>query len=533
METVRIIFGDPLIALFVIIGVGLLLGSISIKGINLGSSGVLFAALLAGHLGLAIPGGVGKFGLVLFVYCVGIGAGPRFFPAFAREGGGLAKLGFVIVATGGVVAWCVGRFLDLPADLTAGLFAGALTSTPALAAASEAKGMAEGVAIGYGIAYPFGVIGVVLFVQLLPKLLRSKPSDDVEEDDEASNESEVQNVLVEVGNPNLIGQLIGESSLKNFSCQVSRVMRDDHLKPLSSEDRFEAGQILLIVGQKKDIDFTVSYIGKLSDKSFVIDSDHEREKLVVTKKALGGVNLGDLATLRDFGVSITRINRLGQTFVPTASTKIETYDILTTVGASKDLARFAKHIGHRAQAFDQTDMISLALGLSAGILLGMMPIGLPGGTPMTLGLAGGPLFVSLILGYFGKIGRVVGHIPRPTRLLLQELGLVLFLANAGIVGGAKLAETVSQYGVIVFVAGALITLIPMAVSYPAARKFLNLSQNQALGGICGGMTSTPALGALTASNDSQQPIISYATAYPIALIMMTVLAKILIQLLNI
>lgn len=532
METFNIIFGNPLIALFVIVGVGLLFGSVSVKGINLGSSGVLFAALLAGHLGLAIPAGVGQFGLVLFVYCVGIGAGPRFFPAFAREGGGLAKLGFVIVAIGAFIAWSVGKLFHLPADLTAGLFAGALTSTPALAAATEgAKGMAEEVAIGYGIAYPFGVIGVVLFVQLLPKLLKNKGAEEVEENDEESKLSEVENVFVEVANPSIEGDLIGDSSLRNLSCQISRIVRDGRLQPLHSDDRFEKGQILLIVGQKKDIDFTVSYIGKLSEKSFVIDTDHERQKLVVTKKTLGGMKMSELSSLRDFGVSITRITRLGYTFVPSASTKIETYDVLTSVGLPEGLKKFSKHIGHRAQAFDQTDLISLALGLSAGILLGMMPIGLPGSTPMTLGLAGGPLFVSLILGYFGKVGPVVGHIPRPTRLLLQELGLVLFLANAGIVGGSKLAVTVAEYGPIVFVAGALITLVPMLISYPLARKMLGLSPNQVLGGICGGMTSTPALGALTASNTSQQPIISYATAYPIALIMMTVLAKILIQIL--
>lgn len=531
MSIYESISSNTLIVLFIVVGLGLLLGNFTIKGIGLGSSGVLFTALLAGHLGLSIPAGVGSFGLVLFVYCVGIGAGPRFFPALAREGGGLAKLSLIIVGVGAVTAWVLGRAFELPADLTAGLFAGALTSTPALAAASEGtKVSAEGVAIGYGIAYPFGVIGVVLFVQLLPKFLKRK-ADEAEEDTDAedSEEKEVQHLLVEVSNSNLVGLKIGDENLSRFGCQVSRVMREGRLVPLSNDDEFCLGQNLMLVGRALDIKLATDFIGKKSEESFVMDTESERDRLVVSEKSVSGKMLNEIGTLRNFGVVVTRIERLGQTFVPTPTTRIEVNDVLTSVGQSDGLKRLGATIGHRPQAFDQTDMISLTVGLSLGIFCGMLPIQLPGGNPMTLGLAGGPLFVSLVLGYFGRIGRVVGYIPRPTRLLLQELGLVLFLANAGIVGGASLGETVSKYGASVFLTGGLITLLPLIVAYVFARKGLGLTRPQTLGGICGGMTSTPALGALTASSSSQQPIVSYATAYPVALIMMTVLAKVLIQ----
>lgn len=529
MSVFNTIFDNALIVLFLIVGLGLLFGSVTIKGIGLGSSGVLFVALLAGHLGLKIPGGVGSFGLALFVYCVGIGAGPRFFPALAREGGGLAKLGFVIVGAGAVAAWGLGRLFELPADLTAGLFAGALTSTPALAAATEGAGNGgQGVAIGYGISYPFGVIGVVLFVQLLPKILKPK-KEEVEEDDADSAGNEVRNVLVDITNTNLMGMSVADANMSGFGCQVSRVLREGRLVPISADEVFEEGQSLLLVGREKSVHLAADYLGKISERSFVMDTEHERQRLVVTSKEVGGKTLDEIGTLRNFGVTVTRVSRLGQVFVPTPSTKVETYDVLTVVGASESVSKFSNYIGHRPQAFDQTDMISLAIGLSAGIFCGMIPISLPGGAPMTLGLAGGPLFVALVLGYFGRVGRVVGHIPRPTRMLLQELGLVLFLANAGIVGGANLGETIAKYGVIVFVAGALITVIPLIIAYPFARKLLGLTQAQTLGGICGGMTSTPALGAITASTSSQQPIVSYATAYPVALIMMTVLAKILLK----
>jgi len=532
MHILEIVFENQLIALFTVIGAGLLLGNITVKGINLGSSGVLFSALLAGHLGLEIPGGVGNFGLALFVYCVGIGAGPRFFPALAREGGGLAKLGFIIVASGAAIAWGLGRALDLPADLSVGLFAGALTSTPALAAASEAGGAtAQAVAIGYGIAYPLGVIGVVLFVQLVPRLLKPDPEEQQADDVETATQG-VQNVLVEISNANLVGRRIEEDILAGYSCQISRILRNGRLVPLGADETLAVGQTLLVVGRPRDTGLATTFLGKRSEETFVADTENERERLVVTDKKVGGRSLRELALLRNFGVVITRISRLGQEFVPTPEARLETYDVLTSVGQADDLKKFSKYIGHRPQAFDQTDLISMALGLSAGIFVGMVPISLPGGSPMTLGLAGGPLFVALVLGYFGRVGRVVGHIPRPTRMLLQELGLVLFLANAGIVGGGSLAVTIQEYGAIVFAIGAAITIGPVMIAYPVARKILGLSQAQALGGICGGMTSTPALGALTSASSSQQPIVSYATAYPVSLITMTVMAKLLLQLMG-
>jgi len=528
MHILEIVFGNELIALFVIVGSGLLLGSVTLRGICLGSSGVLFTALLAGHLGLEIPGGIGNFGLALFVYCVGIGAGPRFFPALAREGGGLAKLGLLIVATGAGIAWLAGVFFDLPGALTVGLFAGALTSTPALAAASEPGGViAEGVAIGYGVAYPLGVVGVVLFVQVLPRIL--KPTEDTKsEEDTASALLGVQNVAVEVTNPQLVGQPIDESTLADYACQISRVERNGRFSLLRPDEQFSLGQVVLIVGRPHDIQLATNYVGKISEQSFLADTDNERERFVLTNKALGGQRLRDLHLMRNDRIVITRISRLGQEFVPTPDTRLETYDVLTSVGSAEDLKAFAIKIGHRPQAFDQTDLISLALGLSAGIFVGMIPISLPGGSPMTLGLAGGPLLVALVLGYFGRVGRVAGHIPRPTRMLLQEMGLVLFLAQAGLAGGRSLAATIAEQGASVFVAAALIAVLPILIAYPFSRTVLKLSRGQTLGGICGGMTSTPALGALTQSTRSQQPIVSYATAYPVALITMTVMAKLLL-----
>jgi len=533
MNSIQILFGNPLFTLFVVIGTGLLLGSIKVKGLSLGSSGVLFTGLLCGHLGFTLPDSVGTIGLVLFVYCVGISAGGRFFGALAREGATLAKLGILIVGIGALITWGCHLWFKIPADLAVGIFAGALTSTPALAAATEGLAHTGGsnVIIGYGIAYPFGVIGVVLFVQLMPKLLRQDLDQEAETYKQVNDKyNSVQTALVEVKNPNLEGKAISEVVGASLGAvQISRKLEGDRLVPLKYDDVFTQGQHLFVVGRQKDMELAIGFIGEKSERAFIKDVENQQRRLVVTESSIVGLSMQQLQPLRKFGVMISRVTRLDVTFVPTADTRIERRDIFTTVGNPEDLDRFAKAIGHRSQAFDETDLLSLSIGISLGVVAGMIPLALPGSKGITLGMAGGPLFVALLLGHFGKVGRLVGHIPRPTRQLLQELGLVFFLANAGVKGGASMVATLMEYGPILFFAGVLITLTPMVITYMLAGRLFKLNNLQALGGICGGMTSTPALGALTARTDSQLPVVSYATAYPVALIVMTIFAKILIS----
>jgi putative transport protein len=532
----QLLIDQPLVALFAIIASGLLLGNIHVKGIAIGSSGVLFSALLAGHLGYPVPQGTGTLGLVLFVYCVGIGAGGRFFAALAREGATLAKLAFVTVTLGGLLTAAGALLLGLPADLATGIFAGAMTSTPALAAATEGLGNSgsEGVSIGYGIAYPFGVIGVVLFVQLLPRMLKYDLEKIAENHKDPSEDAErVETVLIEVTNPNLVGKKIADAGLNNFNaCQISRIYRNDRLEPLHYDDRFETGQLLLLVGRLNEIAIATDFLGKRSDRRVIKDVENERQQVLVTSRKLSGGTLGDLAPLKNYGIVITRVTRLGLTFVPNASTVIERNDQLTAVGRSDNLKTFSNAVGHRSSAIDATDLLSLSAGLTLGIIVGLIPIGLPNSTPITLGLAGGPLLVAILLGHFGRVGRIVGHIPRPTRMLLQELGLVFFLAHAGVRGGGALVETVQEYGLSVFGLGIAVTALPLLLSWPIARKLFRLNPLQTLGGICGGMTSTPALGAITARTESQVPVVSYVSAYPVALVIMILVAKTLVAFLS-
>jgi putative transport protein len=533
----NLLLDQPLIVLFALIATGLLLGGVKVKGINLSSSGVLFSALLAGHLGYSIPSGIGTLGLVLFVYCVGIGAGDRFFASLAREGTALAKLAVLIVVLGAAMTWIGAALLHIPTGLATGIFAGALTSTPALAAATEgmhlgANGGVDAVSIGYGIAYPFGVIGVVLFVQVLPRILKID-LDSITEKPAAECDNRVENVLVEVTNPNLFGQRISESGVANFNaCQICRIYSGGSLAPLQYDDEFKEGQILLLVGRRCELKIAIALIGHRSDRKLPEDVENERQNLIVTSSAFVGQTLGDIAPLRNYGVVVISITRLGLTFVPNANTVIERHDYFICVGRVDDLKTFSAAVGHRSSAIDATCLLSLSVGLTFGIILGMLPFGLPGGTPIKLGLAGGPLLVALILGHFGKVGPIVGFIPRPTRMLLQELGLVFFLASAGVRGGGALVSTLQEHGVMLFGLGVCISVLPLIVAWPIATKYFRMNPLQALGGICGGMTSTPALGALTAKTDSQIPVTSYVSAYPIALIFMIIISKLLIRLIG-
>ncbi|MGE0821158.1 MAG: aspartate:alanine exchanger family transporter [Candidatus Binatia bacterium] len=522
---------NKLVAFFTVLTLGLLLGRGTVAGLSLGSSGVIFVALVFGHWGYQIPDGIGALGLVLFVYCVGLTAGPTFFRVFVRQGKALALLSSALVGLGAVTAWGLSSLLELPADLAVGIFAGAMTSTPALAAAMEALPPDSRVPVGYGIAYPFGVVGIVLFVQLLPRILREDIAalgKQLHTEDDTG--SEIVRVLVEVRNPVVNGKTLSELGfIAEANCQVSRVLKGKRLVPVPHDFSLTTGQHLLLVGRARQLFPILPVLGTRSEKSdYVMDTEHERRQVVVSAKNVAGHSLDALKLRNAFGVTVTRITRHDLEFVPKSSDVIEYGDALSVVGEPHDLERFASFAGHRARTFDETDMISLGVGLMVGLLLGMVSFDL-GGYRFSLGMAGGPLFVSLLLGHQGHIGPVVGHLPRASRMLLMESGLVLFLAEAGIAAGGTLVGIVQTYGIALCVSALLVTFVPMMLSYILAAYVLKMNLLQILGGVCGGMTSTPGLGAITSQTDSDIPVVSYATAYPVALILMTLWAPILVS----
>ena len=530
------ILQNPTFVLFAILFAGLALGNITIKGVSLGASGVLFTALLAGHLKLQVPQGISEIGTAFFVYAVGLGVGNRFFSSLRSRGRKLILVALVIVLSGWLVAWGSCLLLGIDLSVGAGLFAGACTSTPALAAALDAariSGLDESVInIGYGVAYPVGVVGIVLFVQLLPRLLKK---DLGESKGSAAGNAEgayIQARLVKIANPAVFGKTPhAVELLHHLGCRVTRKRRGGHLEPLQPSDVLCEGDEVLMVGEAARLQHDAALLGLLlaADTRLPLLRD-ESADLIVLAESMDNKSLAQLDTLGNFGITISRISRLGNTFVPTEETQIQRNDVVHVVGTPDAIAAFKKECGHRETALNMVDMLSLTGGLLLGILLGKLNFSLGGGDGFSLGMAGGPLVVALIMGHFGKVGPIAGYMPRPSRILVMNLGLMLFLAGAGVKGGEQLVETLAAHGISMVLVGVLVTFIPLVLGYVFASRVMRMEMPEILGCCCGSQTSTPALGAITARTDSQDPVIAYSTAYPVALILMTVLAQLLVQL---
>lgn len=529
----EVILQNSTFVLFAILFLELALGNVSIKGIALGSSGVLFVALLAGHYKLTIPDGVSDMGTALFVYCVGLGVGNRFFSSLRSRGKKLVLLAFIIVGAGWLTAWALCTLLGIESSVAAGLFAGACTSTPALAGALEAAkaaGLNESVInIGYGVAYPFGVIGIVLFVQLLPRLLHCNLNNNGSAATPDPHKIIARKVCVT--NPECFGKSPAEIAQQwHMNCGIPRLQREGELKPLHPSDTLNKNDICLMIGEREHLERDAGLLGHIEG----IASDlrlpqNETAELIMLSPQMDTKTLRELNPLGNFGITITRITRLGNTFVPTADTELIRNDVLRVVGTPEAIKAFRTECCHRSSAINTADILSLMGGLTLGILLGKLNFSLGEGDGFSLGMAGGPLVVALLLGHIGKLGPIVGYLPRPTRVLVMELGLMLFLAGAGIRGGEKLVATLQQSGLTMLLVGAVITVLPLFIGYFIARRFLKMEIAETLGCICGAQTSTPALGAITAQTENQDPVIAYSTAYPVALILMTILAQLLVQ----
>lgn len=526
------LMNHPVFVLFSVVALGLIIGRITLYGVSLGSAAVMFVALIYGHYGVTLSQTVTSVGLVLFVYCVGIGAGSRFFSTLKQSGVQLGIISCAVVAVGGIATAISASMLGISPSVAAGVFAGALTSTPGLAAAQEHFGNLSDqglVSAGYAIAYPFGVVGTVLFVQLWPRLRRKdlqKVGEQIES--EQSQTQKIVPVLVKMTNPKFEGRTIhGLSILDHLHCRITRVMKKGVLVPIEHDTTFELNQLLWVVGREDDIEAMLDVLGERAVAPVVINSDMERRTLVVTNRAFAKKTLSELRLLRDHGVSVSRIRRYEYEIIPNETTEISIGDQLVTVGNSENLEKFSKVVGHRPSVIDATDLLSLSLGMALGVMVGMVPLG-----GFKLGLAGGPLLVALLLGHFGRIGAVAGYVPRPTRLLLRELGLCLFLAGAGIKGGASFVATLQSQGAGIFVVGVIATLAPIVVGYMIATMIYKFNILTALGGVCGAMTSTPGLGAISSKTDSQAPILSYASAYPAALLLMVVGVNLLLAIMS-
>jgi putative transport protein len=523
----------PVAVLFLIVAIGSALGSIKVANISLGASGVLFVALLFGHLGLEVPGSLQELGIILFVYAVGLQAGPRFFRQFKARGVLFAWIGVSVVLFGAGLTWLVTMIAGIEPALALGMFAGAMTSTPGLAAAMDAA-RDPMVSVGYGIAYPFGVVGMVLLVQALPRLMRV----DLEAEEQKIRNTEFQGQRVArrqflITNPACEGKTLADLKLHRFiEVNITRVRRDNKVTPLRLDFRLKMGDVLMAVGQEDELDKLQLLFGEVAQGEELMRTEEVIARdVLVTHREMTGKSLAELGVLDRYGVVVTRVFRDDMEFVPTGRFVLEIGDAVRVTGSREDCETFVHAAGQHDKRVHETSILALSLGIFLGVMLGFKEFSLPGGASFRLGLAGGPLFVSLILAHYGRIGKLNIRIPRGAKYIMSQLGLVLFLAGAGASAGGSFAEVVGQYGVKLLVAGAVITVGAALAGLIVSHWILKMDMLSTLGTVSGAMTSTPALGAISDVTDSRQPLLTYAAVYPVALILMTVTCQFLIFLL--
>jgi putative transport protein len=534
------LLSEQMLVLFAILALGSLIGHFSWRGLSLGTAAVFFVGLVFGHFGYTVPKAVMDLGLLLFLYAIGLQAGPRFFRTFRKQGWQFVVIaGAALLAAAGVTA-LLAQLLNLPAALAAGMFTGAVTNTPALAGAIDTVARIEpaqtaAVSVGYGIAYPFSIIAVTLLVQFLPKLLHRDVKTAEEEwlEQQRQERPALQKRQFCVSNPNLDGKRLGDLDTHRVSqVNISRVRQGEQVVPATSDVILHLGDVLLAVGLEEELNKLRLLIGEETNVPMETSARTLSRDLYVTDTRLAGKRLMDLHVWEQYNVIITRIRRQGLEITPIGSSTLDMGDSLRVVGDQASIDEFAKLIGGDTRHVDETNMVPFLIGLMLGIMLGLIPFQLPSGMTIKLGAAGGAFLVSLILGHFGRVGPFRVYVPAAARNLSRELGLMLFLGGAGANAGTQLAKVVGERGWGIFGAAALITVAAVAVTLLLAFGFYRMNILSTMGMTAGVMTNPPALAAANGQTTTDVPAVIYASAFPVVLIFKILLAQILVQVLR-
>jgi len=526
---------NEILVLLGIIVSGCGLGLIRFRGISLGSTGCLFTGLVAGALGASVSHIIEQIGILFFVYSIGLSAGPRFFHLFrGRTGLKMILLSFATIAVGVIVAAAGSLLFRLPEGTFIGIFAGAITSTPTLASALAALSgnpslSASKISVAYTVAYPMGFLLIVFFVQYVPRIFSRRFAAEMEVEKAKAVQDGFQTRAFTLDNRNFIGKSVDEIELHRL-CQVNitRIKRADEILFIRPDLKLEDGDIAVVVGLPEELAKFEIVFGRRHEKEIDTSAGTNAKDIVLASTKLAGVRLKELKIPSLYGVTVTRIRRSGRHITPNGNTVLEMGDEMRVFGGEGSVSRFAEIAGSERKKLDETNLVILSLGMFAGLVIGFVPFDV-GGVRLSLGAVGGPLMVALLFGHFGKIGPWSVRLPIATRIFLREFGLVFFLSSVGVSSGAKLVGAMHGFDVVLFVLlGAIVAAATMVSSYFIASKLLSMSVAGSLGAVCGGMTSTPALGVLINKIDDDSPTLSYAAIYPIATILLTISGQMLV-----
>ncbi len=518
---------------------GLWMGNWRIRGVGLGIGGVLFGGIIVGHYtdawGIALDAHtlhfIQEFGLILFVYTIGIQVGPGFFASLRSSGLKLNGFAALIVVIGCLVAILLHQFFDVPLPVILGVYSGAVTNTPSLGAGQQIlselganESMLDLTGMGYAVAYPFGICGILLtmwLVRLLFKINVDHEADEYDSNNGKKTES-LHTINVAVKNPNLNGLTLSQvPALTEGSIVCSRLKRGSQLYIPKPNTRIETNDLLHLVGNPKALDKARLVIGEEVDTSLSTrGTDLRVQRLVVTNEIVLGKKIRDLELKEKYDVVVSRLNRAGVELVPTSQTSLQFGDILNLVGRQEAIEAVSGLVGNAHQKLQQVQMLPVFIGIGLGVLLGSIPLYLPGfPAAIKLGLAGGPLIVALILARIGSIGKLYWFMPPSANLALREIGIVLFLAVVGLKSGGDFVDTlVNGDGLSWMGYGILITFLPLMITAIIARMFGGLNYLTICGMLAGSMTDPPALAFANGLHPtSGAAALSYATVYPLVM----------------
>lgn len=530
-----------------VIAAGVLLGRVKIFGVSLGVTFVLFVGILMGHFGLAIDAPIlnfmKEFGLILFVFSIGMQVGPGFFSSFKHEGIRLNFLAIAIIALNIIVTLAI-YFLDgsIEMPMLVGILSGAVTNTPGLGAAEQALSQlyqdgiiseVPKIALGYAVAYPLGVIGIILAMILVRLVFRIKYADETAmiEKENADSLLIPHVVTYKVENKLIVGRTLSDLGVMiNRNFVVSRIKRNDEIIIPSSDVVIEHNDLLLTVLSEPDEEALSAFIGPKIEMDWkAIPAPVVSRRILVSKEEFNGRKIGSLRLRMGYRLNVTRVNRAGVDLLASPNLSLQVGDRLTVVGKIEDIERLAEHLGNSMQRLNQPNIFTIFIGILIGIVFGSIPFAIPGmPVPLKLGLAGGPLIVAILIGRYGYKMGLTTYTSTSANLMLREVGICMFLASVGIGAGSEFVATVKSGGLMWILWGFLITFIPLLIVGLFGRGYYKLNYYTLSGLMAGSYTDPPALAYSNKVANNDAPAVAYSTVYPLSMFLRVLTAQILV-----
>lgn len=537
-----------MLVLSLVVALGVALSKIKIRGISFGVTWILFVGIVAGHYGLTIDHDtlhfIKEFGLILFVYSIGLQVGPGFFSSFKEGGVKMVCCAASVVVLGAVTTYIIHLLTGTPMTTMVGVMSGAVTNTPGLGAAQQAYADATGIndptiALGYAVAYPLGVVGIILSMIAIRFITRVNY---VEENKALAAISSERNfadsISVEFTNGALDNHTIAHMrELINRPFVISRIMHGDgSITIADGNSLLKIGDKLRVICSSEDSEAIMAFLGtkvEMSEKDWGAMPRNQKElvsrRILITKSSINGKKLSELSLRTKYGINITRINRAGIDLIPYQGMELQIGDKVMVVGELKDVEKVANILGNSLKQLREPQILTLFLGIALGVLLGSLPLmNIP--QPVKLGLAGGPLIVAILIGRFGPHYHLVTYTTMSANLMLREVGLAMFLAGVGIGAGDGFVETIVNGGYRWIGYGFIITVLPLIIVGLIARWRLKMNYYTLMGLIAGSTTDPPALGYANTSAGNDMPAVGYATVYPVVMFLRVVTAQLLILL---